>query len=389
MSTLASERAATLSVFLGNGIGIGAWAVAIPSIKARLLLGDAELGVALLAFAIGAIVAMQAAGRIAHRFGSGPSTAVAAAAFGMWLVAPAFASGFASLFTVLLVLGAANGATDVLMNAHASAIERAWGKPIMSSFHAAWSIGGLTGAALGGVIAAHGATDVAKLGIPAAAIIILFAASACAGLRGGRSERGDGAYGFVRVDRSLLGIGCIAFLCMLTEGAVADWSAVYLRTVAQANAAGAATGYAAFALAMAVCRLFGDQLVRRFGETATMRLGGVLAAAGFAVIIAVPDTVATSAGFVLVGVGLANVVPVLFSNAGRRGASPALGVAMAASAGYAGFLAGPPVIGFIAGVAGLRTAFLLLLVATAVVSAAGARALGQRSPSSFPARRPK
>jgi MFS family permease len=129
--------------------------------------------------------------------------------------------------------------------------------------------------------------------------------------------------------------------------------------------------------------------VRRFGETATMRLGGVLAAAGFAVIIAVPDTVATSAGFVLVGVGLANVVPVLFSNAGRRGASPALGVAMAASAGYAGFLAGPPVIGFIAGVAGLRTAFLLLLVATAVVSAAGARALGQRSPSSFPARRPK
>lgn len=369
-----SERIATTAVFLANGIGIGAWAVAIPAIKSTLALSNALLGIALLGFALGALLAMQLASRFARHWGSGRATLLAACAFGVLLLTPALAWNVTSLFVILLVLGGCNGATDVLMNAHASAIERAGQRPIMSSFHAAWSIGGLIGAALGGAAAARQLSSLESLGMAAAIILGLVGAAALLGLRAGGTPAAAADQRLALVYRSLLRIGCVAFLCMLTEGAVADWSAVYLRTVTHSSSARAASGYGAFALAMAVCRLLGDQLVRRLGSTLTMALGGTLAAAGFALIVLDPHALVSAVGFVLIGIGLANVVPVLFTTAARYGASPAVGVSAAASAGYAGFLAGPPIIGLLAQVAGLRVAFVLLIGASLIVSFLGAQA---------------
>lgn len=375
---LRAQRLATLAVFLANGLGIGAWAVEIPRIKEKLVLSDAQLGLALLAFALGAIVAMPLAGRLAPRFGAGRAAAVAAALFALLLVLPALAPSLPLLFIALLLLGASNGATDVLMNAHASAIETRWGRPIMSSFHAAWSVGGLLGAALGGAIAGAGWSVAAGLGVPLLAVAALVVASTGLGL----AERAAATAGtapavaaFAIPDAILLKLGAVAFLCMITEGAVADWSAVYLHTDGRATPAAAALGYASFALAMAVCRLIGDVCVRRFGPSRTVCYGGAVAAAGFAIIIGIPDVMAGCVGFVLIGAGLANVVPVIFSAAGRSAASPALGVAMAATAGYAGFLAGPPIIGFGAGLVGLRLALLLLVGATLLVAITGGKAV--------------
>ncbi len=174
---------ATLGVFLANGFGIGAWAVEVPRIKENLVLSDTSLGIALFAFALGAIVAMPLAGQLAPRFGSGRATALLGAAFVVALPLPAFAPNLATLFIALFALGAANGALDVSMNGHASTIETQWKSPIMSSFHASWSAGGLLGAATGAMLQKGGIGVVGGLVLPDVLIAALIAAAAALALR--------------------------------------------------------------------------------------------------------------------------------------------------------------------------------------------------------------
>jgi MFS family permease len=360
VNKLLRERIATTGVFFGNGFGTGAWAVATPTVKFSLALSDGELGFALLAFAIGALVAMQMSRAAARHFGAGRGTAVAALVFGALLVTPAVTWSFWSLFVALLFLGAANGATDVLMNAHASAIERDWRSPIMSSFHAGWSFGGLAGAAVGGLLAAAGLSLTFLLLLPALVITLVFIVASVVGLR---SMEGDaqsvGQGGSLRLmNRALAWIGAMAFLAMMAEGAVADWSAVYLRTIAQSGPGSAAT---------AVCRVVGDRLVKRFGAPGTIRFGALLAAAGFAIVVLWPNVAVDTFGFVLIGLGLANVVPVIYSTAGKLSDSPAQGMSMVATIGYAGIMTGPPLIGAVSELVGLRLAFVVLLAAVMLV----------------------
>jgi hypothetical protein len=369
------ERIATLAVFLANGFGIGAWAVEVPRIKEHLALSDASLGIALFAFALGAIVAMPLAGRLAPRLGSGRATALLGVAFIAALPLPALAPNFALLCLVLLLLGAANGALDVSMNGHASAIETVWGSPIMSSFHAAWSAGGLLGAATGAMIQKGGIGVIGGLLIPDVLIGILIFSAAALALRdiGPRAKAGGG--GLALPSAGVMKLAALAFLCMMVEGAVADWSAVYLRSALHGEASIAALGYSAFAFSMAACRIIGDVSVHRLGSSMVVRLGGLIAAGGLALVLGFPSTVTACAGFGLVGIGLANIVPVIFSSAGRSTATPALGVSMAATAGYAGFLVGPPMIGFGAGFVGLRLALSVLVVAALIVCVFGGKAV--------------
>ncbi|MDE1182170.1 MFS transporter [Paraburkholderia sp.] len=377
------ERYATLAVFLANGFGIGAWAVEVPRIKESLALSDAALGIALFAFALGAIVAMPLAGRLAPRFGSGRVTALLGVLFVIALPLPAFAPGFASLCAVLLMLGAANGALDVSMNGHASAIEAHWPSPIMSSFHAAWSAGGLLGAASGAMIQRAGFGVEGGLLLPDALIALLIVGAALLALRdvGPRAahkpDEAGGSGAFAWPSAAVMKLAGLAFLCMMVEGAVADWSAVFLRSQLDGDASIAALGYSSFALSMAACRIVGDLSVRRFGSNRVVALGGAIAATGLALVLLWPNVVTACAGFALVGVGLANVVPVIFSAAGRSTPTPAVGVSMAATAGYAGFLIGPPLIGFGAGLVGLRAALCVLAIAALVVCVVGGRAVGQ------------
>ena len=369
------ERIATIGVFLANGFGIGAWAVEVPRIKESLALSDTALGIALFAFALGAIVAMPLAGQLAPRFGSGRATALLGAAFVVALPLPAFAPGMAALCIVLFMLGAANGALDVSMNGHASTIETQWRSPIMSSFHAAWSAGGLLGAATGALLQKGGVGVIGGLLLPGVVIGIVIVAAALLALRDLGPRAAASSSGFAWPSGGVVKLAMLAFLCMLVEGAVADWSAVYLRSTLNQEASVAAVGYSAFALSMAACRIVGDVSVRRFGSSKVVALGGLIAVAGLALVLSLPTVLTACVGFAMVGIGLANIVPVIFSAAGRSTDTPAIGVSMAATAGYAGFLIGPPLIGLGAGWLGLRLALCVLVLAAAIVCLLGGRAV--------------
>ncbi|AXE94581.1 MFS transporter [Paraburkholderia terricola] len=369
------ERIATIGVFLANGFGIGAWAVEVPRIKESLALSDTALGIALFAFALGAIVAMPLAGQLAPRFGSGRATSLLGAAFVVALPLPAFAPGMAALCIVLFILGAANGALDVSMNGHASTIETQWRSPIMASFHAAWSAGGLLGAATGALLQKGGVGVIGGLLLPGVVIGIVIVAAALLALRDLGPRAAASSSGFAWPSGGVMKLAMLAFLCMLVEGAVADWSAVYLRSTLNQEASVAAVGYSAFALSMAACRIVGDVSVRRFGSSKVVALGGLIAVAGLALVLSLPTVLTACVGFAMVGIGLANIVPVIFSAAGRSTDTPAIGVSMAATAGYAGFLIGPPLIGLGAGWLGLRLALCVLVLAAAIVCLLGGRAV--------------
>ena len=356
---------ATSLVFLANGTGIGTWAASIPGVQAGLGLTGTALGFGLLMLAAGAMAAMPIAGWLGAQRGGlvAPTGGLFAAA----LLLPAVAPGYAALLPALFVLGAANGALDVVMNAHAARVETAHGQPIMSSFHAAWSLGGLLGA--GGTAAAI-QVGIPALPVAAAWVAVLVGLAAWLGLADEAAEGGGG--GFAWPSRAVAGIGVLCFLAFMTEGAVADWSGVFMRTVAGASAAAATAGFAGFSAAMVLGRVFGDALVRRFGPAAMLRGGAMLAAAGFALAVAWPA--AAAAGFALVGLGVANMAPLLFSAAGRAGAAASTGVAAVATLGYGGLLLGPPVVGVAADLLGLRGALGLLVLAAGVLAAARLRA---------------
>ncbi len=353
------DRVATLAVFFANGLGLGAWAAAIPGLKARLALSDGQLSVALLSFACGAFISMPLAGWIGSRVRTGRATLAAGIVFAASLVIPAFTRVLPTLCGAAAMAGACTGAVDVLMNVHASSIERRWRAPIMSSFHAAFSVGGMAGAVLGGSLAPRGV--MAELGAAATLCAVVVLAAAFVMRAGDVAPTGRS---LAVPDRALLTLGLLAMLSLMIEGAVADWSGTLL---AQGGADIRSTtfGYGAFSCAMAGGRLLGDWLVGRLGTATIVRCGGALAAAGLALVAWVPTPLAGAVGFGLVGLGLANVVPTVFSAAGRMGASAAAAVV---TAGCAGLLLGPVAIGSVATGANLSWGMAVLAVAAAAVS---------------------
>ena len=368
-----SERAAVVAVFLANGTGIGAWAACIPALKGRLVLSDGALGFVLFAFAVGAVLLMQLAARLTRRLGPAKATRVAALLFGVTLPLPAFAPDLATLVAAAFAMGAANGLLDVTMNGYASAVERRWGAAIMSSFHAAWSAGGLVGAGLGAALLVFGPTW--SLGV-AAAVVVALAALVWPWLQEtGLTPQSAQAH-IAPPAVALLPLCLAALLCMACEGAMGDWAGVYLMETAHAPQAIAPLGFAAFSATMVIGRLLGDNVVRAWGRARVVRWGATLAAAGLALAVVDPRLGPATVGFALVGAGLSNVVPSLFSAAAGRTSVPAAGVAMVATAGYAGLLSGPVVIGAIAQGASLRLgiAFLILCVGVAAATARSLRA---------------
>jgi hypothetical protein len=350
-------RAARISVaaaFLVNGFANGTWVSRIPEVKRAAGLGTGALGLALLGMTVGALMAMPLSGVWMARLGSRRIVTLCTFLLCASLSLPAFASGWWSLALSLLAFGAASGAMDVSMNAQAVAVEKGLGRPIMSSFHGLWSVGGMGGAALGGWMASRGFAPLAHFAAVGAAL-------AAGALVAGRwllhedawTEEREPAFG--RPLRALAGLGAIAFCALLGEGAVGDWSSLYLSRGLGAGPGAAAMGYAAFSTCMAAGRLSGDRLVHRFGPVGVVRTSGLMAAAGLLVALAVGQTWAAIAGFALVGAGFATVVPLVFSAAGNTpGVSPGPALASVATTGYLGFLAGPPSIGLSAEVIGLR-----------------------------------
>lgn len=369
-----AARRATSALFLANGFGIGVWATQIPRLKADLGLSDGELGLVLLFFALGAIILMPPTGWATALLGSRRASILTSLAFAAFLVLPGLAPSLPWLLAAALAAGGSSGAMDVAMNTHATATERAWGAAIMSSFHGFFSLGGLLGAGAGAGLIDAGASIPGSLLAGGAGAGIL----ALAALRSLRlaSETAEGGHGLAWPSRAVLGIGILTFLSMVMEGAVTDWSAVYLRDGIGVPLTFAPAGFAAFSLAMTLCRFAGDRAVRRLGRTRTLVAGGLVAAVGFALAVGTPSASVTAIGFGLVGLGLANAVPVFFSAGSEAGGvAPGVGIAMVATLGYAGFLLGPPAIGFGADWMGLRAA-LAMLVLGALSIAIFAKAAG-------------
>jgi HAD superfamily hydrolase (TIGR01509 family) len=361
-------RLALAWFFLADGLLVGSWAARIPAVKEQAALTNGELGLALLAMSLGALVTMPFAGSLGERWGSRLVTIVALLLAGIALFLASLAAGLAQLAAALAFFGAGVSAVAVAANDQGLQLEKQYGRSILSSFHAAFSAGGLVGAALGALAAAAALSPRVHFGLVVSAVA-LGSASAGGRLLPRRRERPPPGPILALPPRTLLVVGFAAFFTLLAEGAAVDWSALYLSHSLGATAAVAALGYTGFSLAMATSRTLGDRLHERFGPVVLTRTGGLLAATGLSVALIVGSTPAGLLGFVAMGAGLGVIVPVLFRAAGSTaGVSAGVGVAAVSTIGWLGFLAGPPAIGFAAGAVGLRVALAIVVVATASVA---------------------
>jgi MFS family permease len=358
-----AARRAVATLFLINGTLFATWVSRLPAIESGRGLSHAQLGLALFAVALGAMIAMPIAGLLSSRIGSAQVCRAAVLLYAAMLPLLPLAPNVAAFALALFIFGVGHGSLDVAMNAQAVSVEKNYRRPIMSSFHALFSTGGLTGAVLGGGIAALGLSPVTHFSL----VAVMIAAVAPGTFRDLHPPTGAAASGplFPLPSRGLLTLGTIALCIMMGEGAMADWSAVYLRKVIATSEGWAATGYAAFSIAMAGGRFFGDRLSAHFGPVRLVRGSAMFALLGLILILTTPYVPVTLLGFACVGLGFASIVPLVFSAAGHRsGINPGVALASVTTLGYLGFLLGPPVIGFTAGVVGLHLALCLLLVST-------------------------
>ncbi|GAB3827578.1 MFS transporter [Dactylosporangium cerinum] len=381
-SVLVRARVATALLFLLFGITLGVWTVRIPAIKRNLSLDDGALSIALLAFAAGAIAGMQMTGRLVDRFGSRRVMLPVAFAEGLVLIPPAYAPNLAALAVALFAFGAVHGTLNIAMNAHAIDVQRAWQRPIMSSFHAVYSIGGFIGASAGGLFAHAGVGPRTTFTAVGGTMVAFAAWSAWWALpRTAPAPRGTGPAAQDGPVRGVLFLGVLVCCALVGEGAAADWSAVYLRDNLHSSAGFAAAAFAAFSVAMTVTRLVGDRLTTRFGPVLLVRASGLLAAGGLGAALLVGASPAGVAGFACLGAGMALIAPQVYSAAGDRNPDAAgRALARVVGLGYLGFLLGPVLIGGASKVVGLPGALAIPVVLSLFV-AATAPALRPRRPS--------
>jgi MFS family permease len=360
-------RLATRLCFAAAGFGVACWAPLVPFVKTRLGVGDGALGFLLLCLGAGSVAAMPITGILTTRFGSRP--VILAGGFGVSLFLPLLVvmDRPASLAAALLVFGASLGSLDVAMNLHAVEVERALSRPLMSGFHALFSIGGFAGSGFMTLMLSNHVSPFHSVII--ASIVVASAISAAAPhlLR-----TSDGKLGRLLVlpHGIVLVLALLAFVAFLVEGALLDWSALLLVTTKMVAPARGGVGYMLFSIAMTAGRLTGDRAVARLGDRKVFLLSGLTAVLGFALLLATNYSPLALSGFVLIGLGAANIVPTLFRRAGNQREMPApLALAATTGAGYAGLLAGPALVGFIAHSIGLRGAFIALAVLLCLVPA--------------------
>ncbi|MEO0401448.1 MAG: MFS transporter [Pseudomonadota bacterium] len=369
--TPSTNRATWLAVsamFVLNGALYGMWASRIPAVAQRHALDEGDLGLLLLLLAGGAIAAFPLAGRFADKSGAAPVTIRIAVAYALALCLIGFAPNTPLLALTLFLFGATHGAMDVAMNTWAGEAERHIDRPVMSSFHAMFSLGAGLGAASG-----YGAE---QLEVSIAAHFTIGAVALCAGTLAfaripwtSQKQSGTDKTPLFPFPRGpLVAVGLIAFCSSMGEGAMVDWSALFLVDIAQVSAANAALGYTVFSIAMVVTRLLGDQVTNAFGPVVTARVAGVFATVGTLCAVGFGTYTAALIGFALMGIGYAVIMPLAFSRAANDPhLPPGTAIASVATLGYGGLLLGPPLIGFVAHAATLRTGFAVLSVLAALI----------------------
>ena len=362
-----AEQISTRVAFFIAGFGVAAWAPLVPFAKTRASLDEGTLGLLLLCLGVGSIIAMPASGALVARYGCRRPLIVSTLVMCLTLPMLAVISDLTLLGGALLLFGAGLGTLDCVVNIQAVIVERASGRPMMSGFHGLFSVGGIAGAGGVSALLSLGASPLtASLCVVALIAALLFYAAPSFLSYGGK---GDGP-AFAIPHGVVLFIGILCFIVFLTEGAMLDWSAVFLTSVHGLDPSQAGLGYTAFATTMTIGRLMGDRIVQRLGNARIILFGGLLAGGGLALATLVPSWIAGIGGYALVGAGCSNIVPVLFTAVGRQKTMPEhVAVPAISTLGYAGILAGPAAIGFIAHATNLSVAMLGLaglLVAVAL-----------------------
>jgi MFS family permease len=369
-----TPRWATTGVFFANGMGVGTLLPHLPYLRDKLDVTKGVLGLCLLAMTVGALIAMPLTGQVLQRRPSRTVVRAAVVAFPVMLAFPLLAGTPAVLAVALFGVGLANGTFDVAQNAHGAAIERESGRPIMSSLHAGWSLGGVAGAA-GAALAAAAGVD-PRAYVACAAVLLIALGLGCAARIGDArviALEDEPASRSVRPSRGVLLLGLLCIAVMLLEGSMNDWAAIYLREDLGAGADVAATGFAIFSAGMAIGRITGDAVVHRVGFERVLRGGSALAAVALGSLLLTATVPVALLGLAFVGLGVSNGVPLLFSAAGRT-AAPGPAIAAVSTMGYVAFLGGPPFLGFLADAVGLPWALSTMCVAALVVALLGGRA---------------
>lgn len=359
-------RTAVTAIFFLNGAAFSSWYSRLPAIQDRLDLGPGAVGLALLGAPLGLLVAQPAVGALIARHGSRPLVAAAP----IWLgavILPAFAVDVLTLLAAVTIVGAANGTLDISMNAQGLAVERAAGKRLFSSLHAAFSFGALAGAVLAGVVAALGVPPATHLG-GVALIGAVISLALVPSLLHDRPDGVDRGPRFARPSRRLAVFGAIALAVLLSEGAIFDWSGIFLASEQRAGPGLAPMGLAAFSLTMGIGRLLADPAADRFGEEMVARGGALAGATGLGLALATGSVAVSIADFEVTGLGLAAVFPLTLRAAARNPATAGPDLAAVSTLGYLGLFLGPPAIGVLAEQTGLRAALLLVCAACLVAA---------------------
>ena len=349
-TTLGRARLAVSLIFAVNGFLYASWTSRIPRLQELYQIDNSQLAFVLLSMSIGALIAMPLTGLIIVKLGSRKLTTVMVFAFALLIPLLAFMPAYAVLPAVGVLIGMSTGSLDIAMNAQAIVIEDGLKKPIMSSFHAIFSMGMLVGAATASIFIGFGADVMTHL--PAVSAIALLVAFWCVRqlLEDNPQANGteDAPTSGFRFHRVVVLLGLAALCCMMGEGSMTDWTTVYMLRIAGSPEQWAPIGQAAFSGAMMTGRLGGDWARAKFGSLTLIRNGSILALSGLTIALFFPFPVTAFIGFLLVGIGLSNIVPIAYSISGKiPGVAPSVGISSVTTIGYSGFLFGPPVIGFI------------------------------------------
>ena len=355
-------RVAVGSIFFLYGLCFASWASRIPNIQQQLALSDTMLGIVLFTLPVGLMLSLPIAGWLIAKTGSRKVLIVATLVYCVTLVTLGLAQNVWQLIAGLFLFGLSGNLVNISVNTQAVSVEALYDKSIMASFHGLWSLAGFTGAAIGGFMMGQGVFPYQHfLVITIIAVIALLICSRYIIQDDVSKEQRSGQPLFAMPEKSLMNLGIIAFCSMICEGAMFDWSGVYFKKVVEAENGWTGAGFSAFMGTMAFGRFIADWFNSRFGLKRTLQISGVLTFSGLLIAVSFPMLLTAIFGFLLVGLGVSSVIPLVYSAAGKsKVMSPGVALAAVSTIGFLGFLAGPPLIGLVAGATSLRISFFII-----------------------------
>jgi MFS family permease len=355
-------RIAVGCLFFMMGLCFATWASRIPSIQQQLNLSDAALGAVLFALPVGSMLSLPFAGWVVTKFGSKRVVTNAIILYSIFLIGLGFSKSLPQLVVTLALFGAAGNIANIAVNTQAVGVEARYGRNIMASFHGLWSLAGFIAAGIGAFMIGRNIIPVHHFLIITSLIFIGVAVSFHY-LLPAEEKPAEKTPLLPKMDKSLITLGIITFCCMICEGAMFDWSGIYFQKVVQADKDWVGAGYTAFMCTMATGRFIADWVTHKIGFRRTVQGSGVLIATGLTISVLFPYFISAIIGFLLVGFGVSSVVPLVYSEAGKsKSIAPGVALAAVSSIGFLGFLFGPPLIGIVAGLAGLQTSFVIIAV---------------------------